>query len=242
MAGGDVKERVDRLGGIVPPVPRLAWGLAILISVALSKGLTVLAVETACALVLALLSGKRPRLLTNALFLAAMTASSFLTPRGEVLVSIGTVPLVTRDALFDGLERGLMILCMVQVSGCSVSPDLRLPGSFGSLLSGVLARFHALMDMRGKVDKKDVMGSVDRILFKIYDPAKDDGVNAVKRVEPERGASGKIRGGRLIAGIAFMSMILAAAISAMVVSRGWLAARPGTVLSSPARTGTPRVP
>jgi len=232
-----VKERKDLLAPIMPPALRLAWGLALFIPVAFTEGWAFLAAETAVALALALLSGKRFRPLANALFLAAMAAFSLLRPRGEVLLSIGAFPLVTLDALLDGLERGLMILCLVQVSGCSVSPDLRLPGSFGALLSGVLARFHAFMDLRGRIDRKDVMGSVDRILFAVYDPAKDDGV-----VPPERAGTAKVRGRRLGAGIAFMSMVLAAAIAAMAASRGGLSARPGTVLSSPAGTGKPRVP
>jgi hypothetical protein len=164
----------DLLGALMRPAPRLAWGFLLLAPIALTRGWPALLAETACALALALLSGKRFRPLAASGFLAAMIAFSLIQPRGEVLVRLGGLPLVTRDALIEGMERGLRILCMVQVSGFSVSASLRIPGAFGGLLSGVLSRFHALMDLRGRIDRKDVMGSVDRLLFAVYDPRGDN--------------------------------------------------------------------
>jgi hypothetical protein len=212
----------DLLGELMRPAPRLAWGFLLLAPIALVRGWPFLLAETACALALALLSGKRFRPLANASFLAAMIAFSLIQPRGEVLLRLGELPLVTRDALIEGIERGLRILCMVQVSGFSVSPSLRLPGAFGGLLSGVLSRFHALMDLREGIDGKDIMGSVDRLLFAVYDPRGDgadsadsgDGVAAMdkgKRAVPGRGA--------MAAGAFLMAAVFAAASAAAFFSR-----------------------
>jgi hypothetical protein len=217
----------DLLGIAILPAPRLAWGFLLLAPVALTRGWPALLAETACALALALLSGKRFRPFANAGFLAAMIAFSLLQPRGEVLIQAGALPLVTRDALLEGIERGLRILCMVQISGFSVSASLRLPGAFGGLLSGVLSRFHALMDLRGRIDRKDIMGSVDRILFAVYDPrgetreAADGSDGTAQAAMP--GAEGKTPLSRwaMASGIFIMAAVFAAASAAALLSRHW---------------------
>jgi hypothetical protein len=219
----------DLLGALMRPAPRLAWGFLLLAPIALTRGWPALLAETACALALALLSGKRFRPLAASGFLAAMIAFSLIQPRGEVLVRLGGLPLVTRDALIEGMERGLRILCMVQVSGFSVSASLRIPGAFGGLLSGVLSRFHALMDLRGRIDRKDVMGSVDRLLFTVYDPRGEnrdagDGFEGAKEAavpEGEGKENGASRKWALAAGAFLMAAVIAAASAAALLSRHW---------------------
>jgi hypothetical protein len=166
-----VRPRADLIGALIAPAPRFVWGLLLLLPVALARSWAVSLAEAAIALGLSLLSGKKARPMANLGFLAAMVAFSALSPRGRILLSIGAFPL-TEGALLDGLERALTILCMVFVSGFSVSAELRLPGGFGSLLSGVLSRFRALMEARATLDRKDIMGSLDKVLYGVFDPAK----------------------------------------------------------------------
>ena len=174
--------------------------------------------ETAVALALAALSAKRLRPLGNAIFIAAMAAFSALAPRGHVFFSLWFIRL-TDTAVIEGLERGLAIVCMVYVSGFSVSRRLRLPGTFGALISGTLSRFNLLMGMRARVKPKDLIGSIDDILFSIHDPdALEDGAEDSPPAEETRISEG-LSPAATVAGAALAALTLAAAIWAAIASR-----------------------
>jgi len=66
------------LEAFLPPAHRLAWGLALLPCVALTASWRLILAELGLALVLTLLSGKRARILPNALFILAMAAFAVL--------------------------------------------------------------------------------------------------------------------------------------------------------------------
>jgi hypothetical protein len=204
----------DLLGELVPPIPRFMWGLALMPLIAFTKGWLPASVELTAALVLALLSGKRIRVLDNALIISLIIAFSLLNPHGLVLAKWGFLR-VTQGALLDGIERGATIVCLVFMSRASVSPSLRLPGSFGSLLSGVFASFNRLMESKRKIERRDWVASVDKALFDLFDPDK---VNEEYNAGPSLGAS-RVSGPRFAAGIVLIALIFLGALATLIASR-----------------------
>lgn len=198
----------------MPPAPRFAWGLALMPLVAFARGWMPACAELAAAALLAILSGKRVKLLNNLSILALIAFFSLLNPHGLVLARLGPVR-ITQGALLDGIERGAIIVCLVFVSRFSVSPFLVLPGRFGSLLSGVFASFNRLMESKRKVRRGDWVASVDEILFGLFDPDAPEGRAGPS---PARGTAG-VGGPRLALGIALAISSWIAALAVLVLSR-----------------------
>lgn len=209
--------RRDLLAPIAAPGPRFLWGLALMPLAAFNDSWAVALGELCLAAVLAALSGKRLRPVANSVLLASIVAFSLLSPHGLVLARWGAFR-VTRGALLDGIERGATILCLIYLSGASVSWGLRLPGRFGSLLAEVFAAFNRLMETRAAFDRRDWIASLDSALFRLLDPDASPGPEAADRAYARAAPSGA----KAAAGIALYASTLAAAALALAFTRGWL--------------------
>jgi hypothetical protein len=205
----------------LPVAPRFIWGLCLMPLVALTEDWTMLAVELLAAAALMLLSGKRVKPAFNLLFVLSVAAFSLLSPRGRILLELGPYR-VTQAALEDGLKRGIALLCLVFVSGFSVSRGLRLPGRLGALLAEAFSAFSRLMEGRKSFDRKDWAGSIDSILFQVYDPdARETEAHGDAELgSPEAPAAPEIPRARAIAGYAGAATLWLAALWACLASRG----------------------
>ena len=54
---------------------------------------------------------------------------------------------------------------MIAISQFCLREDLRIPGRVGGLVGRSLFYFHRIMGMRARIDRKDVIGSIDSLLF-----------------------------------------------------------------------------
>jgi len=66
------------------------------------------------------------------------------------------------------VAKALALVGMIAASQFSIRPDLRLPGSFGGLLARSLMYFQLIMAQRRRIDRRDVVGSIDTVLLEVH--------------------------------------------------------------------------
>lgn len=128
--------------------------------------LAIRGVELALFLLLSSLSGRRIRLLPYLLALSGIVAFNLVIPAGKVLVSVFGFP-ITLAALKAGLAKASAFTGMIALSRFSIRGDLRLPGRLGGLIARSLLYFERIMAERRRIDRRDIIGSIDRILLDV---------------------------------------------------------------------------
>ena len=122
--------------------------------------------ETVLFLIMAVLSGKRIRLIPAALLLGSVTAAALLVPYGEVLTHVLGFP-ITRGALEMGLSRGCLLLGLLYLSKFSVVRGVVFPGRLGRGVGKVFYYFERFSESREKISLKDLPGSLDNLLISV---------------------------------------------------------------------------
>lgn len=120
-----------------------------------------------------LLSHRRVRILQSLLVAAGIVAFNLVIPTGRVLASPLGLP-ITEGALKSGLLKATAMTGLIFLSRFSIRPSLRLPGRFGGLIGRSLYYFEAIMGQRRRIDRRDVIGSVDALLLSVTEQAECD--------------------------------------------------------------------
>lgn len=155
--------RPDRLAGLLGPAARFAWGTLLLLLFLPQRSL---APKAALALLYGLLAwtaGKRVSWLYFGLLTLSIAAFNLLSPWGRVLFTVGPLR-VTEGALAAGLSKGLTVSGLVFISLFTVSPQLRMPGSFGRFLGRSFYYFERLSAERRRIRRAHVWEDIDGIL------------------------------------------------------------------------------
>jgi hypothetical protein len=159
------------LGGFlasrVPAVVQFVAGALLMAAFLAQRDLVVRGAEFVAFLVLARLSGRRLRLLSYAVVALGIVAFNLIIPVGRELVSVLGFP-VTETALKSGIAKALTLVGMIAASQFSIRTDLRLPGRFGGLLGRSLLYFQRIMAERRRIDRRDVVGSIDTVLREVH--------------------------------------------------------------------------
>jgi hypothetical protein len=155
------------LSARVPAVMQFAAGALLMAGFLAQRDLVLRGVEFAVFLLLARLSGRRLRLASYLLVTVGVVAFNLVIPVGRELFSILKFP-VTESALKSGVAKALTLVGMIAASQFSIRPDLRLPGRFGGLLARSLLYFQRIMAERRRIDRRDVIGSIDAVLLEVH--------------------------------------------------------------------------
>lgn len=123
--------------------------------------------EFAAFLALAALSGRRLRPLPYLVVSAGVVLSNLLVPVGRELASFAGFA-ITETALKSGVAKALTLVGAIAASQFSIRADLRLPGSFGGLLARSLIYFQRIVAERRRLDRRDVIGSIDAVLLEVH--------------------------------------------------------------------------
>lgn len=150
-----------------PAVLQFAAGALLIAAFLAQRDLVIRAGEFAAFLLLARLSGRRLRLLSYLLVAAGIVVFNLLVPVGRELCSVLGLP-VTESALKSGVAKALTLVGMIAASQFSIRADLRLPGRFGGLLGRSLLYFQRIMAERRRIDRRDVVGSIDAVLMNVH--------------------------------------------------------------------------
>jgi heptaprenyl diphosphate synthase len=132
----------------------------------LQQDLVIRACVIVLFMVLNALGGKRVRLLQFAAVSAGIVLFNLVIPTGRVLVTTLGLP-VTEGALKSGLLKATAMTGLIVLSQFSIRPDLRLPGRIGGLIGRSFFYFEAIMNERQKIDRKDIIGSIDALLLSV---------------------------------------------------------------------------
>jgi hypothetical protein len=160
----------------------------------LQQDLVVRAGLIALFLVLNVIAGRRPRILQFLLVTAGIVAFNLVIPTGRVLLSPLGLP-ITEGALKSGLMKATAMTGLIFLSQFSIRPDLRLPGRIGGLIGRSLFYFEAVMAQRRRIDRKDIIGSIDALLLSVSEGAASGepglpGGASVEKSAPSRGPGG----------------------------------------------------
>jgi len=117
-------------------------------------------------MLLDVIAGKRVRLLQFGVVSAGIVLFNLVIPTGKVL----TAPLglaITEGALKSGLMKATAMTGLILLSRFSIRANLRLPGRIGGLIGRSLFYFEAIMSERNRIDRKDIIGSMDALLLSV---------------------------------------------------------------------------
>jgi len=114
-------------------------------------------------LLLVFLSGKRVNLFITFFVTIFIIVFNLLIPYGQVLFSAGIFK-ITKGALEAGVHRAFTLQALIMLSKLTIKKDLKLPGTFGILLSESLVIFSALMSEKPRLNKGNIIKNIDNII------------------------------------------------------------------------------
>jgi heptaprenyl diphosphate synthase len=112
------------------------------------------------------LSGKKNRPLLTFLVMAVIVFFNLQSPYGKVLADFGFFR-VTQGSLISGLHKALSLEGLIMLSHAGISPQLRIPGSFGKLLSSSLTMFERMSGRRGLITRQRPIEDIDTLLLEL---------------------------------------------------------------------------
>jgi hypothetical protein len=132
----------------------------------LQQDIAVRGMQIALFLMLNALSGRRVRVVQYVVVGAGIVLFNLVIPTGRVLVApLGLA--VTEGALKSGLLKATAMTGLIALSQFSIRAELRLPGRMGGLIGRSLYYFERIMGGRRKIDRRDIIGSVDALLLDV---------------------------------------------------------------------------
>ena len=149
------------------------------------------------------LAGRRMRIVQSALVAAGIVAFNLIIPTGRVLAAPLGLP-ITEGALKSGLMKATAMTGLIFLSRFSILPSLRLPGRIGGLIGRSLFYFEAIMSQRQRIDRKDIIGSIDALLLSVAEAGTPRDPVPPRVGKPAEGERPALRGRGLPALIAIV--------------------------------------
>lgn len=155
---------------IHPQLLFLTGGVCVVLYL-LQSSLLLRALQVVLFAFLATMNGKRIMFGYFFLMVGSITVFHLFQPMGEVLLRIGHFP-ITRGAVSDGVFKGMTIIGLVFISLFSIRPNLKLPGTLGGHLAGMLLYFERILEYRGGLTLRSLIASVDTALEELFPPER----------------------------------------------------------------------
>lgn len=181
----------------------------------LQQDLVVRAGLIAAFVALNALAGRRIRVLQSVLVAAGIVAFNLVIPTGRVLLAPLGLP-ITEGALKSGLMKATAMTGLIFLSRFSIRPNLLLPGRIGGLIGRSLFYFEAIMGQRRRIDRKDIIGSIDALLLSVTETGAAQDAGNPPRQQPTDGerSAGRWKG---LAGLIAIVLINWAVYAATLV-------------------------
>ena len=175
--------RGPRLRISLSPGVFFAAGVLLFPAFLMQQDIIVRALQIVLFIALNTVSGRRVRPVQFLVVSAGIVLFNLVIPTGRVLLSVLGLPL-TEGALKTGLFKATAMTGLIALSQFTIRSDLRLPGRLGALIGRSLFYFENIMAERRRIDRRDIIGSIDRLLLEVQ------GTHAPGTLaEPERSPS-----------------------------------------------------
>lgn len=148
------------------PGALLAAGALLFPAFLLQQDLVLRALQIVIVTSLNALTGRRVRPAQFLVIAAGIVLFNLAIPTGKVFVAVLGLPL-TEGALKTGLSKATVMIGLIALSQFSLRSDLRLPGWMGGLIGRSFYYFELIMSQSRRIDRKDIIGSIDRILIEV---------------------------------------------------------------------------
>ena len=150
----------------VHPYIKLLIGLLFILVFYLFNILYVKVIITVLFIILALLNGRRIRILRILIIFSCIVFMNILIPKGKIYFNVLNF-CITEGALFAGINKGITLICLIYISMFAVSKDLKLPGIAGEIFLKIFFYFNELSKMKGLFKKGKFINNIDNVLFQI---------------------------------------------------------------------------
>jgi len=117
-------------------------------------------------MLLAFLCGKRINLLVTFFVTLFIIVFNLIIPYGQVLFTAGVLK-ITKGALEAGIHRAFTLQALIMLSKVTIRENLKLPGSFGQLLSRSLLIFSSLMNKKIRLTKGNFISGIDNLIINL---------------------------------------------------------------------------
>ena len=147
-----------------------AAGALLLPAFLMQQDLVVRALQIVLFIALNAFSGRRVRPVQFLVVSVGIVLFNLVIPTGRILASVLGLPL-TEGALKSGIFKATAMTGLIALSQFSIRSDLRLPGRLGGLIGRSLFYFEKIMGERRRIDRRDIIGSIDRLLLEVQGAA-----------------------------------------------------------------------
>jgi uncharacterized membrane protein len=145
-------------------IVRLCIGFPLLATLLFMNDVRVQAFVTAAGVILILADKSKIKPLPAIIMTASIVAFNLFIPFGKVLAAPFGIP-ITEGALLSGIKKALTVEGMIFISRWMLRPGIQLPGRTGKIIADSFSILRDLAARRKTIDRKDVIGSIDRIMY-----------------------------------------------------------------------------
>ncbi|MCK9286660.1 MAG: hypothetical protein PHU24_01660 [Sphaerochaetaceae bacterium] len=143
---------------------QLLAGLVMLPALLFQNSFDALVLQTVLAVCIALLSGRKFKLLPNLMILFAVVVANIFQPNGKLLFSILGYP-ITSGAILIGLHKSFLLIGLLYLSQYMVSGNPAFPGKLGNLIAQQFYYFDLIRNRWSSLDKRHPIEALDSLLI-----------------------------------------------------------------------------
>jgi hypothetical protein len=146
---------------------RLFTGLLALPAILLQDNPFGVMLQAVYVIVLALIHGRKFRLLPNLILMLSVSSAHLLQPNGYLIVSIGSFP-ITLGALLLGLRKAFTLIALLYLSHYMVTGRPEFPGRLGKVISLQFYYFDKITSgWREITPKRPFIKAVDTLMLNL---------------------------------------------------------------------------
>jgi heptaprenyl diphosphate synthase len=112
------------------------------------------------------LAGKKNNPIITLMIMMVIVLFNLIVPYGEELFRIGSFR-ITEGALWGGIHRAVTLEGLIMLSRFSIRRDLKLPGTFGALISESFQMLEKINERKGMITRKNIIGGIDQLMMEL---------------------------------------------------------------------------